>query len=205
MHAEDCASVRADIQEAKQTLEHVQQTIGDLHNAVLAQYNGTLANAKLDLERDALDDAYDEVGELFDTIDECDCGEHGDMGRGELRYFNGPVENYKGESPEDIRKYVRQDYERMEGLNNGDWCFMGVRADAKIRVCYVTEGKGGRDYTQTITSGGYWGYESDMPECDWQEVYSEQLAELKEQLLALGFSRRAIATAFKSVEYKDGE
>src|SRR5258705_9277395 len=40
-HAQDCASVRQDIKDAKATLEHVQQTIGDLHNDVLAQYNGT--------------------------------------------------------------------------------------------------------------------------------------------------------------------
>ena len=209
MHAEDCASVRADIREAKQTLEHVQQTIGDSHNAVLAQYNGTLANDELDSERDALGDAYDEVGELFDTIDECDCGERGDMRRGELRYFNGPVENYKGETPENIRKYVRQDYKRMEGLNNGDWCFLGVRAEAKV-LLIENANVLGQNYTfkgslfQTITSGGLWGNESDMPKDDWRKLCEEQLAELKDQLLALGFSRRAIATAFKQIQYKEG-
>src|ERR1700750_1599861 len=65
-HSEDCASVRADIQSAKTTLEHAQQTIGDYHNAILALYNGTLANAKLDAQREALDEAYDQVGELID-------------------------------------------------------------------------------------------------------------------------------------------
>src|SRR6266853_1539084 len=65
---------------------------------------------------------------------ECDCGERGDMERGQYRYFNGPVENYKGESPADIRKYIRQDYDRMESLNRGNWCFIGIRAEAEIGI-----------------------------------------------------------------------
>src|SRR5437016_5696050 len=138
-HSEDCASVRADIREAKNTLEHVQQTIGDLHNAVLARYNGTLANEKLDAEKDALIEAYDTVRELIDSIGECDCGEHGDMSPREYRYFN-PSFNYvdkdgnpsDGLTPEDVRKYTRQDYDRMERLNAGDWSFIGIRAEAEI-------------------------------------------------------------------------
>jgi hypothetical protein len=50
----------------------------------------------------------DAIGLLTDTqneAQECDCS-GGDMERGEYRYFNGCVENYKGESPADIRKYI---------------------------------------------------------------------------------------------------
>jgi Holliday junction resolvasome RuvABC DNA-binding subunit len=36
----------------------------------------------------------------------------------------------------------------------------------------------------------------------FEEVQKDELAELKEQLLALGFSRRAIATAYKNVQEK---
>ena len=61
--------------------------------------------------------AYTEAMETIRELAECDCGERGDMERGQYRYFNGPVENYKGESPADIRKYIRQDYDRMESLN----------------------------------------------------------------------------------------
>jgi hypothetical protein len=193
-HADDCASVRQDIEEAKATLEHVQQTIGDLHNSVLAQYNGTLANEMLDSERDALDAAHDEIGELIEDIDACDCGERGDMGRHEFRYFNGPVENYKGESPEDIRKYVRQDYDRMESLNRGDWCFIGMRAEAEVQT--------GSDVVQRITSGGLWGIESDSGREHLEETQREELAQLKTELIGLGFSRRAIATAMKNVQEK---
>ncbi len=191
-HSEDCASVRQDVKEAKNMLEHVQQTIGDLHNAVLAQYNGTLANEKLDAEREALDAAYDEVGELLDEIDECDCGEHGDMGRGEFRYFNGPVENYQGEDPADIRKYIRQDYDRMESLNRGDFSFIGIRAEADVQMP--------SGIVQRITSGGLWGIESDSEEGYLETVQTEELAELKKELFALEISRRAIATAFKNIK-----
>jgi len=120
----------------------------------------------------------------------CDCGERGDIERGELRYFNGNVENYVGESPEDISKYVRQDYERMERLNRGDWAYIGVRANAKIIVDGVS---------QDISSGGLWGIESDSDRAYLAEIDSEQLSELREQLRALGFGTRAISAAFKNV------
>ncbi len=201
-HSEDCASVRADIQQAKETLEHVQQTIGDLHNAVLAQYNGTLANEKLDTEREALDAAYDEVGELIEDFDECDCEERGDMGSGEYRFFN-PSFNYvtksddpaDGLTPEDVRKYVRQDYTRMESANRGDGCYIGIRAEAEVQIA--------SDVVQEITSGGLWGIESDSGREHLDETVREELAQLKTELLALGFSKRAIATAFKNTEEKD--
>lgn len=202
-HSEYCASVSSVAAEAAITLEHAQKTVGDIYNAVLAQYNGTLANKTLDAERDALDETYDKLGELTEEVTACDCGERGNMGRNEYRYFNGPIENYKGESPEDIRKYVRQDYERMESLNRGDWWYIGIRAEAKIAI----EGaEPSRRYhfegwdTQTIVSGGLWGIESDSGESYLQSIAKEELANLREQLKALGFSARAISTAFKNVQ-----
>jgi hypothetical protein len=210
-HAEDCASVRPDIQTAKKTLEHAQQTIGDLHNAVLAQYNGTLANEKLDAEREALDAAYDEVGELLDEIDACDCGERGDMERNEYRFFN-PSFNYitKADDPEDgltveeVRKYVRQDYERMERLHRGGWCYLGIRAEAQVIANVQTAGPGKwHGVVQRVSSGGLWGIESDSERSYIEETQKEELSELKKELLAMGFSKRAIATAFKNTEEKD--
>jgi hypothetical protein len=59
----------------------------------------------------AADESQDVLIELQDELQECDCN-GGDMERNEYRYFNGNVENYKGETPEKIREYVRQDYER---------------------------------------------------------------------------------------------
>jgi hypothetical protein len=197
-HSEDCDSVRPEIQSAKQTLEHVQQTIGDLHSAVLAQYNGTLANESLDLERAELDAAYDLVGELIETIDECDCSKAGRHDSREYRYFN-PSDNYKGLPAEDQRKYVRQDYDRMESLNAGNWNYIGIRAEAEYGIHAPGLEKGGHYILQTITSGGLWGTESDSEESYLKSIEQEELSTLRTELKAIGFSTRAISTAFKSI------
>ncbi len=135
--------------------------------------------------------AYTEAMETIRELATCDCGEHGDMGRGQYRYFNGPVENYKGLEPAEIRKYIRQDYDRMESLNRGDWCYIGIRAEAQIQT--------GSDVVQKITSGGLYGVESDSGREHIEETIREELANLKTELLALGFSKRAIASAFKNI------
>lgn len=143
-------------------------------------------------------DAQDLLIEKQDELQECDCEERGDMGRGELRYFNGCVENYTGESSADIRKYVRQDYERMERLNRGDWGFVGIRADAEILIP-----SGDASFVQEITSGGLWGVESDSDRKYLADIDTEQLSELREQLRAVGFSTRAISTAFRDVSHEN--
>jgi hypothetical protein len=202
-HSEDCASVREDVKAAKQTLEHVQQTVGDLHNAILAQYNGTLANAKLDAEKDALDEAYDEVGELIDSMDECDCSFSGHWNNREYRYFNPNHENYKGLPEEEIRKYCRQDFDRMESLSNGNWYYIGIRAEARVFVNEKLIGPvASHGIAQTITSGGLYGIESDSGREHIEETIREELESLKTELLALGFSKRAISKAFQNVQEK---
>jgi hypothetical protein len=210
-HSEDCASVSLEAKKAKETLEHAQQTVGDLDNAVLAQYNGTQANEKLDLERDALDEAYNQLGELADEVIECDCDERGDMQRNEYRYFN-PSFNYvtkdgkleEGLTDEEVRKYVRQDYERMQSLNRGDWCFIDIRADAKIGIPAGEDSIGRQGYiVQKITSGGLSGIESDSDKAYIESVEKDELDNLRDVLLSFGFSRRAISTAFKSIERRD--
>jgi hypothetical protein len=128
----------------------------------------------------------------------CDCiGDN--WNRREYRYFNGNVENYEGESAEDIRKYVRQDYARMEGLNNSQWGFIGIRADARVILNTAVD----PTLTQDITSGGLWGIESDIGKGYLESVEQEQLAELRGQLSELGFSSRAISKAFETAESKD--
>ncbi len=130
----------------------------------------------------------------------CTCDESGDMEWNEYRYFN-PSFNYVDKTghalpentPEEVRKYVRQDYERMEDLNKGNWCFMGVRADCEVQLTPFGT-------IQHITSGGLWGIESDSEESYIESVEKDELADLRTQLRALGFSTRAISTAFKTIE-----
>lgn len=136
---------------------------------------------------------------------ECsECGECRDSwDRREYQYFN-PSFNYvdkfgkalKENTPDDVRRYVRQDYERMERLNAGDWCYIGIRAYASVQVA-----KDGP--LQEISSGGLWGIESDSEKGYLADVEKEELSDLRTQLHALGFSQRAISAAFKNVERKD--
>lgn len=142
------------------------------------------------------------ITEMFDLA-RCDCGERGDMEHGQYRYFN-PSDNYKGEPAEDIRKYVRQDYERIESLNRGDWCFLGISAEAEIGIGdFAQYPKKYNCTVQHIHSAGLWGIESDSDDSYLEEIESEQLSELKSELKSLGFSSRAISTAFKTIERKD--
>jgi hypothetical protein len=57
--------------------------------------------------------------------------------------------------------------------------------------------------TQTIRSGGLWGIESDSGDDYLTEVENEQLDELKDELHAIGFSKRAVAAAFRDVKRRD--
>jgi hypothetical protein len=89
----------------------------------------------------------------------------------------------------------------MERLNRGDWCFIGIRAEAEIQLFHkpVHSLDPGQTSIQTLTSGGLWGIESDSDREYLESVEQEELADLKTQLLVLGFSKRAISNAFKSI------
>lgn len=130
---------------------------------------------------------------------QCDCGERGDMGRNELRYFNPCYQNYKGLPADEIRKYCRQDYDRMESLNRGDWCFIGISAEAVI----LLPQKDGSGAYQVFHSGGLYGIESDSERSYIESEQKNQLAELRDVLRSFGFSSRAISQAFKSIERKE--
>jgi hypothetical protein len=65
-----------------------------------------------------------------------------------------------------------------------------------------TEVQTGSDVVQRITSGGLWGIESDSGKDHFESTAREELAQLKDELVGLGFSRRAIATAIKNVQEK---
>jgi len=136
----------------------------------------------------------------FEPVECSECGECRDSWNScEYRYFN-PSFNYvnkdgtanKDNTADEIREYVRQDYTRMERLNNGGWCYIGIRAEAEIQL--TKDGP-----FQEITSGGLWGIESDSNTAHLVSIEMEELADLSTQLHALGFSKRAIAAAFKNV------
>jgi hypothetical protein len=160
-----------------------------------------IGNRSDDLYYWGIDRATDIISDAQDAVTECDCDESGNWSYGELQYFN-PSFNYVDKfgnalpenTPDDVINYTRADYERMESYNNGDWQFIGIRAEAE----YAVNGT-----IQTARSGGLWGIESDSDGAHLVEVEQEELAELRSTLYTLGFSKRAISEAFKDVTRED--
>ncbi len=114
-----------------------------------------------------------------------DRKERGDMERGDYRYWS-PANTAEETGNQDS---VEQDYQRSESLSGGDWCFMGVWCEAEVQLASAV--------CQHIRSGGLWGIESDSDDDYLDQVECEQLAELREQLFAIGFTQLQIDTAFK--------
>lgn len=161
----------------------------------------TLTNAVDHLNNWEDDEASDLLDEHREALEECDCNQRTRYERGTYEYFN-PSLNYVDKygdalpenTPEEIVKYVAQDYERMERLNAGYWGFIGIKAEARVIVNGIT---------QEITSGGLWGIESDSEESYFEEIEGEELSSLRTQLEALGFSKRAVSAAFKNKQHKE--
>lgn len=147
-----------------------------------------------------------------DSPDLSMLGEYGDTprvgaifrenaGRGEFRYwYPGPNHfphdpknwaHVKGEARKKVIQeygsvkkaaaaYVRQDFERMEAYGH-TWSMVGVVAEATVSY---SEGQGVRR-SETFTSGGLWGIESDSGDY-FKEVEREELDDLKSHLEAFG-------------------
>jgi len=180
-HSEDCASINPRNEDGKDWLKRIEE------------HFKTNFVEQTDEEKACLEILF----ACYDSMD-CDCNFSGHWDAREYRYFYGPVENYKGETRVDIRKYIRHDYDRMESLNAGRWCYLGIRAEAEIQ----TGSEDRPNVVQRISSGGLWGDESDSGSYI-KYVENEELAGLRDELLALGFSRRAVSQAFKNVQEVD--
>lgn len=109
----------------------------------------------------------------------------------EYRYFLPAMTGEETGNPES----PKQDFDRMQALNSGQWCCVGIVAKAVVRSA--------SGITQTLRSGGLWGIESDSDKAHLAEVAKEELAALRAELEAFGFSARAITYAFKNVEHKN--
>lgn len=93
---------------------------------------------------------------------------------------------YLGESERDKKKYYQQDKDRLQALFDGQWSFIVIQAAAKIRINGVS---------QIISSGGLHGIEDDSDEDYFQEVFAEELDQLKSMLLIIGFDEKTIMEA----------
>ena len=186
---------QGDIDAGRDKLQRIEEYLDD-------QYNEALAGSEYadNDYADVLQDTRDTISDASREFDDVSWNSR------EFRYFNPNIENYKGEPDQDIRKYCRQDYTRMEELNKGYWYYMGVYTTAQVSLKYqVNKGcvAGHEVYTellQTIRSGGLWGTESDSDRDHIESIGKEELSDLRSQLKILGFSTRAISTAFKNVK-----
>jgi len=87
----------------------------------------------------------------------------------------------KGESERLARSYCQLEYDRMLALENGDFCFIGITAEAV--VSYPIDN--GSRRLETLSSGGLWGIESDGGNY-LQEVEQEEIDNLKTHLVEFG-------------------
>lgn len=109
--------------------------------------------------------------------------------------FDGPESPLKAQWHKDMESTSEADYKRMMAYSDGEYYYLGILAEAQVRLSKNAT-------IQRFTSGGLWGIESDSGPEYFAEVEKEELADLKSTLIAVGFSRRAIAAAFKNVEHK---
>ncbi len=167
--------------------------------------------------------AYSDRAETEWAIDR---QEWGNAERDEYHYWNpcnhvppGRKENWAHVSSEDVQKalsqanlepaasralaterldliYIKQDYQRHESYNRGDWCMLGIIAKATVQL--TSKGP-----VQTLRSGGLWGIESDSEEDYFATVEREELDDLRRQLEAVGFGKRAVDYAFRKVEREE--
>lgn len=101
------------------------------------------------------------------------------------------VENKRQYWHDAMTKNAQRDYRRMRAFLREAFGYIGIRASAEIVI---------ESTCQTIRSGGLWGIESDSNKGYLSSIEQEQLSELRGILHELGFSRRAIATAVKTIE-----
>jgi hypothetical protein len=99
----------------------------------------------------------------------------------EYRFFK-PYAGGEKAGTADYQKYGKQDYNRMEMLARGDFCYIGIYAEAT--VSYPINSNGDRQL-ETFTSGGLWGIESDSGDYI-EEIETEQLANLANHLAHFG-------------------
>lgn len=115
---------------------------------------------------------------------------------------------YKGFKPyaggekvgtKDYYKYGLQDYERMEMLNKGDFYFIGIVANCKVK--YPIGQSSFR--LENFSSSGIWGIESDSGENDLDEMGKNELENLKFHLEKMNINISNFDELAKEVEIKE--
>jgi hypothetical protein len=125
------------------------------------------------------DSTPDYLGTYDDNYaaDAIDRGNH----RGQYRYFHPAMTGEETGNPNS----PHEDYERYEAFNDGEWEMIGIVA--KARVQFTPNGP-----IQAVHSGGLYGIESDSDQSYLEEVRRDELANLTDELKAIGFAQEQI-------------
>jgi acetolactate synthase regulatory subunit len=195
-HEQEC-NLNSNVAPSREMLERVLARAEAEHNIVCENHTTFTSDECWACDVEAKNQAsVDLIREQIDALDECNCGGvHIDRNSFEL--FNPNFENYKGLPDAEVRRYCWQDYERLEGLHNQNWYFLGIVAEAEIEA--IVDGK---PYTTELTASVF-GIESDSDRDYLKSTEDEQLADIRSQLKDYGFSSRAISQAMKSIVRKE--
>ena len=87
--------------------------------------------------------------------------------------------NYFNSCNAESKEQAEQDYKLMMEYENGSRYLIGIQAKAEIQL---------GNQTQTIKSYTLWGIDSEEAESYIREIELEQIKDLTEQLMLLGFS-----------------
>lgn len=132
--------------------------------------------------------------DFFENLEKDENYELPEKGR-DYRFFNPCGGDEKPGTP-DYEKYGMQDYERIKQLERGDFCFIGIMAEAV--VSYPIENNSRR--IQKFTSGGLWGIETDAGDYI-KEVEQEQLDDLIRHLKTFGIDTRGYKNKVEIKEF----
>lgn len=101
------------------------------------------------------------------------------------KYYQPPDSGEEVGSPA-YQQYAMQDYKRLRGYNSGEWWCVGVVAKAEVSIGRTGPGK----VIHNFGSHGLWGIESDSDLSFFREVAEEELAALKQDLIAFNVNMR---------------
>lgn len=105
-------------------------------------------------------------------------------------------DNYKGIDPETAAEYLRQDRERIDAYNRGEWYAMGISASCSLWRNHP----GHAQHVAEVFTGGLWGVESDSDESYIRSVEDDQLDELRDILADMGIPEDHIAAALRDAK-----
>jgi hypothetical protein len=131
-----------------------------------------------------------ETGEFIEDLPEDE--ELPQRGR-EYRFFH-PYAAGERIGSDDYRKYGKRDYDRMESLNAGQWCFVGV----EITTDVIRKRRSDEYPLIDIARASIWGIESDADRAYMKSVIDDLKSELRVELLQRGATSSQITKSFKN-------